>query len=790
MKPISLIRLKAAECLQLIKPYKVAPGFIAVVVIVAIIGGFQIWRMNALTKAVETMLESSSSQLRLAILMKATARNCVVHIMATALAYDETDAELSEIDYDLERKKFRNYISILRNGSEKINIPHVELRSKSDKAIRSVESRWASLETATSKFLQSERTKSDKGRRESIGKMDLAYNRARADDVIRREILTRHDVVQAAVDDLLVLFNRRITETRTKIKVLRNGANTGFAAAVAAIVLMVLFVSWRSSFRAAMHRKTMTAMKDARDSALAASKTKSRFLTNVSHEVRTPLNGIMGMTEELLETELTEKQLECVNLIFRSTQALLSLINNVLDFSEIQDAPLQIETTCFDLHRTIRDVCNTVSLKAKEKGLGVKCSIHPAVPERVFNDPVRIRQLLMILADNAIKFTDTGFVLIRCVLENESDDDVVVRFNVSDTGVGICDADMERLYKEFSMLDDSETRRHGGMGLGLALSKAIVERLGGQIGVESGLGQGSTFWFTVALKKNLHSGQSNASTQISADFENCRALLVYKQEEIQYEIREHLEYWRCHVDVASTGSEAAEILVQAAVRNAPFDIVIVDIEVVELDWETLNRVIKDNPLLCNTKMILVADAGLQGVAMRSKALGFAAHLSKPIRHSLLHDCLARLLNKPGPAATDLVTAHCLPDESERHYKILIVEDNAVNQKVVMRILEKNGYLAKATSNGREALRALEASPYDLVLMDIQMPEMDGLEATRIIREGELPAIDKHIPIIAVTAHAMEGDRERMISAGMDDYVSKPLKPALLLDAIGRNLKAT
>lgn len=794
MKTDSSLYRKAAVCQQARPRYGLVPLFIVIVAITAIAGGFGMWRIYGVTETIGNMLKASSGQVRIGAMLKASARDCLVHTVYQALIDDDlVDMETSMADYELNRESFCNYMRVLRNGNNKIGIPPVEPGSRIEKKLREVDSRWADFEQSASIIIERQRRICEKVSSYLMDEAALADARSSVRVLIGSQLHLKHSSLQTTLDDLLVLFSQRIVETNSKVKSLQQSVNVAIGAVIAAVVLIVVFLS-----RYSYLKEAMAVMKEAKDAAQAASEAKSHFLANVSHEVRTPINGIAGMTEQMLDTRLTAEQIECVETIRECTRKFLYLINNILDFSKTQTGELEIETTNFDLHRTFRDIGDAIEIEANNKGLEFDCSFHPAVPERVCGDPGRVRQILMSLADNAIKFTDTGHILIRCSVETESANEISIRFEISDTGVGICDSELVRIYKGFSQVDGSMTRKRGGLGLGLAVSKKLVERLGGQLGVESEAGEGSTFWFTVLFKKHikpLPESQNKRRADIaSTRIEGSRILIVDEGERSRRNLREPLEYWRCCVDEAATGSEAMDKLMQAMASNNAFDVVIVDSNIVGpecsmFDVAALCNMAKDNPGACNTRMIMMASSGLRGDGARAKTLGFSAYLPKPIRQFLLHDCLVKLMSKPdkalGEDSANFVTKHSLLDAREHMCRILVVEDNAVNQKVVLRILKKNGYEADTASNGREALLALESVHYDLVLMDVQMPEMDGVEATKAIRNGQSPAIDSHIPIVALTAHALEGDRARFIAAGMDDYVIKPINPSQLIMIVDR-----
>jgi signal transduction histidine kinase/DNA-binding response OmpR family regulator len=510
-------------------------------------------------------------------------------------------------------------------------------------------------------------------------------------------------------------------------------------------------------------------MREARDLAERTAAARSAFLANMSHEIRTPMNAVLGFVELVLDTELANEQRRALELVRSSSEALLTILNDILDYSKIEADHLELEAIPFDLHKLVHATASLLAVRAREKHLELLADVSPAVPRMVRGDPTRLRQVLTNLVGNAIKFTEAGEVVITTTLDGSAAGLARVHFRVRDTGIGIAPDQLSVIFKEFSQADASMTRRYGGTGLGLAISQKLVDLMGGRLSVTSEPGRGSEFFFTIALPVEA-AQETHAAARASLG--GRRVLVVDDNETNRRILRDVLAAEGIAVSEAMNAGAGLEALRRAAATGAPYDLTILDAQMPDQDGFELAGAVRADPVLAHARLLMLTSAGQRGDGERCRELGIQAYLTKPVSRGDLVEALGVVLAGPvGPGAPDVVTRHTIA-ESRRTLRVLLAEDNLVNQQVAVAMLVKRGHTIDAVSNGREAVEAVRQRSYDVVLMDIQMPEMDGFEATAAIRA--LPG-GGGIPIIALTAHALSGERENCLARGMTGYLAKPFK---------------
>ena len=520
------------------------------------------------------------------------------------------------------------------------------------------------------------------------------------------------------------------------------------------------------------------------EKAEVASNTKSEFLANMSHEIRTPLNGIIGMAELALEADLDDEQNNLLNTINTEAGSLLNIINEILDFSKIETGMLELEEIPFDLRYLIEDIANSFAYRAEQKGLRFISFLAPDVQSQLIGDPGRLKQILVNLAGNSLKFTQKGEVFIKGEMAEDLGEKVKFRFSIKDTGIGIPKEKQSIIFESFTQVDGSTTRKYGGTGLGTTISKQLVELMDGEIGVESEEGKGSTFWFTAVFSKLEEKKSILAGKEF--DLSNLKVLVVDDNQTNRFIQTEYLRSWGCLPVEAAGGKEALTILKDSVSSKEPFDLILTDFQMPEMSGFDLAREIKTVEALKEVPIIVLTSTGMKGDGKSCREIGINGYLTKPIRLDDLRMAIVSIfsfsIDQDIDTFPELITRHSIAEKSKKEVKILLAEDYPTNQQVAIRHLSRAGYQVDLAENGEQALEAFQKNQYDLILMDIQMPVMDGYEATAGIRALEKTKANK-VPIIAMTAHATKGYREKCLEAGMDDYISKPLMRKEFLDIV-------
>ncbi len=577
-------------------------------------------------------------------------------------------------------------------------------------------------------------------------------------------------IVHRMKDTEVDLLSRR--EEKSAIAAQRAMLIFAILTIVILVLLVLLYLVAKNDL--AQRQKTAQELAVARDLALESSRLKSEFLATMSHEIRTPMNGVIGMTNLLLETPLDPEQRDFADTVRKSADSLLTIIDDILDFSKIESGKLHFEIIDFELEDAVAGAVDLLAERAQSKRVELAFNIEPDVPRLLCGDPGRLRQVLTNLLGNAIKFTEQGEVILTVSITGQPGNTALLRFSIQDTGIGIAPQAVGRLFQPFTQADGSTTRKYGGTGLGLAISKQLVERMGGAIGVQSVLGQGSNFWFTARLEKQANPSVIGTHPLAEPDIAGLELLVVDDNETNRKILQNQLRSWNISSLAASNADEALVLVRRHSAAGRSFALAILDMQMPGMDGLDLARAIKSDPGAAPTRIIILSSIGNRLSPETMAASSVDACLLKPIKPSKLLSSLKSSLSLPPQRhLAQLDAPPSVP--SQRHVRVLLAEDNIVNQKVALRQLQKLGYSADAAANGLEVLEAIGRISYNIILMDCQMPELDGYETTARIRAMEKASGSVRLHIIAMTANAMDGDREKCLACGMDDYISKPVR---------------